>query len=230
MPHQPHDTSSTPNETPAHDTALRELELGIVGGMRTPLAVLRASLEALAFRFEPRDPRAAQLASAITQVARIQHNLQTVLDAERPLAPRPLPCTLQEIVHGAVAPLVGEHKERTLVAVEHGDTRVVVDGPLVSRSLTRLVEAALDAAPGPVLVRAGVREGRASIVLVRTRDRSDGASARTACDLDALHALVARVARRDVERSGGTYTHGADAASPTIEIAFTPAVAREEAA
>lgn len=235
MPSTSPNTNSSPFElTPRNDARtsnaheLRELQVGLVGGMRTPLAVLRASLEALSYRFEPRDPREAQLTSAIAQVARIQHNLQTVLDAEHPVPLRPLACTLIEIVNGAVLPLVSEHRARTLVAVEGGSARIVVDGPLVSRTIMRLVESALDLGSEPVLLRASAHSGQASIAVLRP-----GAAtlARTTHDIESLAELVRAVARRDIERTGGTYSERPAANdSVAIEITFALARASEEAA
>ncbi len=241
MPSTSPNTNSSPFElTPRADAhaagarELRELQVGLVGGLRTPLAVLRASLEALSYRFEPRDPREAQLTSAIAQVARIQHNLQTVLDAEHPVPLRPLACTLTEIVNGAVQPLVSEHRARTLVAIEGGNARIVVDGPLVSRTLMRLVESTLDLSSEPVLLRASGHSGRAgtagtaSIVVLRP---GTSTSARTTNDVEALAGLVRAIARRDIERNGGKFTESSNASnSPAIEISFALAQAGEEAA
>lgn len=233
MPSTSPNTNSSPFElTPRNDAReLRELQVGLVGGMRTPLAVLRASLEALSYRFEPRDPREAQLTSAIAQVARIQHNLQTVLDAEHPVPLRPLACTLTEIVNGAVQPLVSEHRARTLVAIEGGNARIVVDGPLVSRTLMRLVESTLDLSSEPVLLRASGHSGTAGTASIVVLRPGTSTSARTTNDVEALAGLVRAVARRDIERTGGTFIERPGASdSPAIEISFALARAGEEAA
>src|SRR5262245_21733094 len=121
-----------------------ELSAPLGAALRTPLCVLRASVESLLNRFEERDPRRPQLEAVLSQVTRLQHNLQTVLDGQRAAPARPLACTLQEIAQGAVQPLVPEQRARCLAAIEQGDTRLFVDAPLLARALTRLIEVALD--------------------------------------------------------------------------------------
>lgn len=212
----------------------RDLHLALVGGLRTPLAALRASMEALAHRFEERDPRSPQVLSSLAQVVRIQHHLQTILDAEHPTALRPLSCTLQEIVASAVNALVPEHRARVLVAVEDGDARFVVDGPLVSRALTRLLECGLDQGTQPALLRVHAEAGRASFGILHPRFD---------VPQDSIEALAAHVAERDIRRMGGTFrirsaaearpggaAAHASAHAGVIEVVFELAAAGEEAA
>lgn len=207
--------------TPSDDLA-RDLHVPLTGGLRTPLAVLRATLETLAHHFDDRDPRRVQLDAALAQVARIQHNLQAVLDAEHPPALRPLSCTLHEIVQSAVHALVPEHQARTLVAVEGAHERIVVDGPLVSRALTRLLESSLDSTAQPALLRVRAQNGRAQFVVLHTPTDTPAGS---------IEQLAHELARRDVERMSGSFTTRVEEGRRvSVEIAFTFAAAGEEAA
>ncbi|MBK7878556.1 MAG: hypothetical protein IPJ77_23105 [Planctomycetes bacterium] len=211
----------------AHDAfgpnaATPDLHAELVDGLRTPLAALRASLETLAHRFEPKDPRESQVAGSLAQVVRLQHNLQTILDARQPVALRPLPCTLQEIASSAVNALVPELRQRVLVAVEGADARIVVDGPLVSRALTRLLECGLDQSAEPALLRVRAQSGRATFSVLHRR-----------CDTPAgsIEALALHVAERDAARMGGNFHSRSTAEHAGVfELGFALAVAGEEAA
>ncbi|MBI5362986.1 MAG: hypothetical protein HZA53_07385 [Planctomycetes bacterium] len=197
--------------------ATQHLHLALVGGLRTPLAALRASMEALAHRFEERDPRIPHVAASLAQVVILQHNLQSILDATHPTALRPLSCTLHEIVSSAVSALVPDHRSRVLVAVEDGDARIVVDGPLVSRSLMRILECGLDSCSDAALLRVRTSAGRASFTVLHSRFEAPEGS---------IEELVTRVADRDAERMRGTFEMRAG----VLEFVFALAVAGEEAA
>lgn len=193
------------------------LHLALVGGLRTPLAALRASMETLVHRFEERDPRLPQIAASLAQVVHLQHNLQSIVDAEHPTALRPLSCTLHELVASAVNALVPDQRARVLVAVEDGDARIHVDGPLVSRSLMRLLECGLDARSDAALLRVRTSAGRASFAILHSRfDTPEGS----------IEELVTRVAARDAQRMDGTFEMRAG----VLELGFDLAVAGEEAA
>lgn len=208
--------------TPSDAANTRELHVTLTGGLRTPLAVLRATLETLAHRFDDKDPRRVQLDAALAQVARVQHNLQAVLDAEQAPALRPLSCTLHEIVQSAIHALVPEDRARTLVAVEGAHERIVVDGPLVSRSLTRLLETSLDHNAQPALLRVRAHGGRAQFTVLHTLSGAPAGS---------VEQLALDLARRDVERMSGSFTTRVeDGRNVAVEIAFTLAAAGEEAA
>jgi hypothetical protein len=186
-------------------------------GVRVPLSALRASLETLAHRFEERDPREQLVGSALALVVRLQHDLQTILDAETPPTLRPLPCTLQELAASAVRALSSAHRERAIVAVEGGRARFQIDGPLFSRALSRLLECALDRGSEPALLRAR-DDGREAAFTLLLRGPAPVPGS--------IDELALAVAARDVERMGGSFRHGADA----IEIRFALARAGEEAA
>jgi len=194
----------------------------LTAALRTPLAVLRASLESLSHRFEERDPRRPQLEAALSQVTRIQHNLQTVLEGERATPERPLACTLQEIVKSAVQSLVPQQRGRCLAAIEAGDTRLCVDGPLLARTLTRLVEAGLDQCEGSALLRTRRSGPHATFTLLLQRFQASPGS---------LEALIEELARRDIARLSGQFERRSSREHEAIfEISFPLAVASEEAA
>ncbi len=210
-----HDAHGSNSTTPEHHAEL-------VDGLRTPLAALRASLEALSHRFESNDPRETQVGASLAQVVRLQHNLQTILDARQPVPLRPLSCTLQEIVSSATNALVPEQRQRVYVAVEGGDERLVVDGPLVSRALARLLENGLEQSAESALLRVRAQNGRATFTVLHRR-----------CDVPAgsIEALATHVAERDAARMGGTFQSRSTAEHAGVfELGFALARSNEEAA
>lgn len=215
-------TSLHAHDSHGPNSTTHEHHAELVGGLRTPLAALRASLEALSHRFEANDPREAQVHASLAQVVRIQHNLQTLLDARQPVPLRPLSCTLQEIVSSATNALVPEHRQRVFVAVEGADERIVVDGPLVSRAIARLLECGLEQSDDPSLLRVRAQSGRALFTVLHRRcDAPEGS----------IEALAKHVAERDTARMGGAFQSRATTEhSGVFEFGFALARSNEEAA
>ncbi|HVS17489.1 MAG TPA: hypothetical protein VMT18_02730 [Planctomycetota bacterium] len=171
-----------------------------------PLAVLRASIEALLSELGTGDPRGTTLAGALAQVTRMTRDLQSLVEytAPRPLAP--LRCTVEEIARGVVAMLGSEHRERLQLAHPGRGDALDVDGPLLVTCLASLAQGALESAPGNVLLRARNEGGHTHFTLVRA-DAGEVYAPEAAeldpSESDASLAVRLTVARRDIARMGG---------------------------
>jgi signal transduction histidine kinase len=116
--------------------------------VRTPVEALRIVLEDVA-RGTAGD---GALDAAIETLVRLRRTVQAVEDYYRPATTRPLRCTPGEIIGDVRRSLTGPARSRLLVAVESAPAGLVVDGPLLVRSIVRLVENALEAGSGPVML------------------------------------------------------------------------------
>jgi len=178
----------------------------VAHGVRAPLAALRASMEALVHRFNSSDPRSLAVRGALDEVVRLGHEMQTLLDYALPLPVLSLSCSLREIVCSAVDGLCVQRRPYVWVAIEDRRTRLQVDGPLLSRSLARLIESASADATGPVLLRARTDAADVifSVVQGELPPPRSGEAAIHSTSATSVLGLV--LARRDVERMGGRFT------------------------
>ena len=128
--------------------------------VRTPVEALRIILEDVT-RGSASD-RAVD--AAISTLGRVRKNVQAIEDYYQPASSRALRCTVGEIIGGVRGGLVESDAVRLLVAVDETHSELVVDGPLLVKSLVRLVENAMEAGSGAVMLHVdGPRpdEGRA---------------------------------------------------------------------
>jgi len=146
-PHAP-----APQASPLGDTAF--LSRALAQGLDTPLAALRASLETLGheLRAGVKDIQPLRIEGVLGEFERLGRNVRELLDYATPPAPRPLPCTVEEILRAACTPLAADQRERVLVACVEPRAELVVDGPLLANALGRLLENALEAGSGEVLL------------------------------------------------------------------------------
>ena len=181
-----------------------DLSSAVNDDLRTPLAVLRASLEALGRGFESGDPRAGTVQRALGEVIRIGRHVQTLVDYALPQPARPLYCRIAEIAHSALEALTPERRSRVMVAVENGDARIHVDGPLVSRAIAHLVEYGLDETREPVLLTARENASGASFTVLHDARGDDLALPESGHAGSGAVVLGRLLARRDLDRLGGT--------------------------
>lgn len=138
-------------------------------GLDTPLDALRATMESLSQELRQASGTALpplRIDGVLREVDRLGKNVRELVEYATPPVPRPLACALEEIVHAARAPLAPEHKERVVVARSEPGAPLEVDGPLLSSCLRRLLENALEASDGQVLVIARRERGEASFTVV----------------------------------------------------------------
>jgi signal transduction histidine kinase len=209
----------------------QEINAAVTEGVRAPLAALRASMESLSQAFPPGDPRSLAVRGAIEEVVRLGHEMQTILDYALPQPARPLSCSLLEIACSARAALQPEHRAQVLVAIEDRRARLTVDGALLSRSIARVLETALAGTRSHVLLRSRIHGDQAVFSLVHaTPPPWDPRDAQTRFH-SAATALGAEIARRDVERMGGTFAFRHEPGGSTVfEFKFPVEVAAKACA
>lgn len=153
----------------------RALAQALVCGLEKPVAALRAAVEGLASELRVR-PAPAAIPGVLEEVGRLGKNVANLIDFARASEPRPLACRLEEIVHCASRAFVPFHRPRLVVVHPERNPTVVVDGPLLSRLLERLIENALEASSEEdVLLIARSDEGLIRFcVLNHTTESFDG--------------------------------------------------------
>jgi len=166
-------TASSRGTTPELGTALER-------GLGQPIHALRASMESLAGAFDLGDPRTAALDSALSEVTRIGRSVSDLLDYAHPPEPCPLECSIDEVLYSARFQLPHGLWSHLFIARDKSFCmdRLFVDGPVLARSIARLVQSTISvsAARGDVeaslMLRATVEHGRAvfTITMQHTSD------------------------------------------------------------
>lgn len=209
----------------------RELSSAVGHAVRAPLAALRASMETLARSFEAGDRRHLAARGALDEIVRLGHELQTLLDYALPLPVQPISCSLREIVRSAVDALGPRGRADVLTAIEDRRARLEVDGPLLSRSLSRLLEPAHGSFAAPALLHARLERTDAVFTVVLEPAAPKPAGASDLRGTTAASVLGLLLARRDVERMGGAFTCRRGAEERLVsEIRLPAACACREAA
>ena len=217
------------HETPSGDD--RDLSSAVGHAVRAPLSALRASMETLARSFEAGDRRHLAARGALDEIVRLGHELQTLLDYALPLPVKPISCSLREIVCSAVEGLGPRRRADVLTAIEDRRARLEVDGPLLSRSLSRLLEPAHEVSAAPALIHARLERSDAvfTVVLEPAAPRSSACADLRGTTAASVLGLL--LARRDVERMGGAFSYRRGAADCLVsEIRLPAGCARRGAA
>jgi len=155
---------------PASDPALRDgsLARALIQGLNTPLAALRATMESLGeeMRQGAQSVKPLRIDGVLREVDRLGKNVRELCELAALPVPRPLACSLEEIVSSARAALTGDQRERVVAARTDPGASIDVDGPLLSSALRRVIENALEATDGPVLVVTRREHGLASFAVL----------------------------------------------------------------
>lgn len=153
-----------PSQTASSRDAAPELGPALERGLGQPISALRACMESLAREFDGHDPRSAALGEALSEVTRLGHNVGDLLDFAYPPQPRPLECTIEEILYSARFQLPHTLWGHLLIARDASPQlpRIFIDGPVLAQSIARLVKATVaDAVPGSgLMLRAQIEAGR----------------------------------------------------------------------
>ena len=218
-------------ENDPHLAGDRAVSAAVANAVRAPLAALRASMETLVSSFEAEDRRTLAARRALDEIVRLGHELQTLLDYALPVPVQPISCSLREIVCSAVDGLGPRRRADVLTAIENRRARLEVDGPLLSRSLSRLLEPTPGTSPAPALLRARIDRSQAVFTVVLGRSDCEAPRVLELCGTTASSVLGLLLARRDVERMGGEFTFRRGEEDRIVsEIRLPAAVARLEAA
>ena len=180
----------------------------MIDGLNLPLAALRASLESLADELDDEDPRTPTVAGALREVSKVGRTVRELADYSNEPTPMPLRCTVEEIVYSARHRLPLAQRDRVLVARVEKPHTLTVDGPLLAQCLFRLIENAVEAGSGWVLVNVR-NEGDSTEFVTLNRDPGeefDWEWAQTPFQTDKPEhiGLGLALARRDIELMGGT--------------------------
>src|SRR6185436_14232221 len=132
---------SSPPGTP-HGDDESSLPRALAQGLDTPLAALRATMESLGqeLQLEHGAVKPLRIDGVLREVDRLGKNVRELCEFATPPVPRPLRCSLEEIVAAARAPLAPEQRARVIVARSEPGPDIDVDGPLLSGCLRRLLE------------------------------------------------------------------------------------------
>ena len=131
-----------------------------------PLAALRASIEALGGEIDREALPDTRLQSTLDEVTRLARDVQSLVELAAPAPLAPLSCSLEEIAHGALRLLSPSQRARVRYARPVHETRIETDGPVLSRLLVYLLQAALERSADTVLLRVEGERGRATFAVV----------------------------------------------------------------
>jgi K+-sensing histidine kinase KdpD len=199
-----------------------ELAPALAQGLDLPLCALRASVESLRENLASDAAGRQVAANVLREVDHLGRNVRDLMDYATPPRPRPSRCTASEIAHSALGALPEGARARVTVARERTDAILFVDGPLVVRSLLRLLERAVER-EGEVLLFARSEGGRALFGVVAGSALSS-AGPRRQTDLSLC------VVRRDLGLLAGslelrTSSHGGTCATVMLPVEPSSAVA-----
>ena len=204
----------------------QEISTAVAQGVRAPLAALRASIESLSRAFSAGDPGSLAAQGALDEVVRLGHEIQAILDYALPPPAQALSCSMREIVCSALDGLALRDRPHVLLAIEDRRARFTVDGPLLSRSITRLLAAVPTDDLRPALLRARVEGTDVVFALVQDVPGGAGSDHPSTRSRSAVSALGSSLARRDVERMGGRFSVRAEANGNQVsEIRFPGEIA-----
>jgi signal transduction histidine kinase len=157
--------------------ALGQLSAGLAHELRNPLGTIRASAELLKKSVGTDNPVAAELAGFVaSEVDRTNSLVTRFLEFARPLALRPEPCELTEVVDSAVARLERDGKSGHVAVYKNYSPDVrpfPFDAELMERVMYNLLLNAAQASPpdGAITVKTRPTDGRVEISVI---DRGSG--------------------------------------------------------
>jgi K+-sensing histidine kinase KdpD len=203
------------------------LGAALVHALDLPLSALRTSIEALSHELEN---ASRILPHVLAEVNRLERNVQDLIEYTTPAAPLPLRCTLDEITTSAREELPSVLRNRVVQARHDQGARMVVDGPMLSRCLRRLIENALEAGSRNALVVSRRSNDGASFTVVDAAPEE----LKVQWAREAFHSTRANhfglgllLVERDVNLMGGSFTlfvtpHGTTCAQLNIPESQRP--------
>ena len=175
-------------------------------GLNLPLSALRATMESLGQELARSGVAPLRITGVLREVERLAENVRGLCDFASPPVPRPLRCSIQEILESARRELAPEQRPCIVTAQVEPGIGLDVDGPLLSSCLRRLMENALEAGCEHVLLVSRLEPESATFSVIDDAPRAfDPAWA-----LEAFHTtkpnrlgLGLALTRRDVQLMDG---------------------------
>lgn len=137
-------------------------------GIRTPLAALRASIEALGAKLRDHAARRT-LQRVLGELGRVERCAEALIELTSPTPLRPLRCSLRELAQSALTTLPPGRRSRVWVALEppaeDATPGVVVDGPVLVRALSTFLDRATEDG-AEVLLHAHKEDGVTTFAIV----------------------------------------------------------------
>jgi K+-sensing histidine kinase KdpD len=176
----------------------------IAHGIRTPLAALRASIEALVPQLKAEGNACAVLNRALMEIVQVDHCAEALMEFAHPTPLRPMACTPRELAQGALASLQPGLRRRIWLALESDSEPITIDGPVAMRALAALLESAARRPAAEVLLHSHQEHSATVFAIVDDLAQCDlghleglWSPTRTAEDVELA------LASRDIRRLGG---------------------------
>lgn len=185
-----------------------DLALGLARGLSTPAAALRCALNDLCNPQLPESEKRAVMQAAARGLERLEDNLGELISYLAPLDPKCDGDRLSLLLHSSLTGLPRNERARVWVAYEADARQCVFEGDslLAIRSLTRLLQNALEASPADVLVQVTRSADQLQLQIL---SRSTGGPFSFDWSSEAFHStkrgqlgLGLTLARRDLEQMG----------------------------
>jgi signal transduction histidine kinase len=125
-----------------------DLAAALGRSVRTPVEAIRIILEDLTRGTTDGDAMPA----AIDTLARVRSTVQAIEDFYQPTSTYAMRCTLGEVTGGVRGSLSEAHRSRLMVALDAAPATLLIDGPLLVKSLVRLIDNALEADSAGVML------------------------------------------------------------------------------
>ena len=194
----PSDSSSEDRSLPTRNVSERLAGRALREGIGLPLTAMRVSMETLCDRLTAgtQDERISR--SLLSSLTRISDDLDTIVEFLSTPTPRPLSCSVDEILRSARSRL-GQRGSSLQVACACAPDTLLVDGPLLVRLLTRLLGDALEDSADPILL--SVRETQSELLFAVVHS----AGCEAPRSNSALRRVALRLARHEAELLGAEF-------------------------
>ena len=191
-------------------------------GLRIPIDALRSSMESLRNEFGNGSMGDDDLGGVLAEVNRLGRNVQDLLDYAYVPEANPIACTVSEVVYTARFHVPHDMWSSLYIARDRDLPDLLVDGPILSRSIARFIEAAAPLAQSGVLLN--VKPAPRGVTFTVT---SQGAPKHLGDPTGLCHAI----ASRDLNVIGCNMKETTSSlGDTTIEIQVEGAQVREKAA
>jgi K+-sensing histidine kinase KdpD len=175
--------------------------------VRAPLAALTAAMEFLAGDFQEDDPHNSIIDSMLEELARLGRSVETLYRHSVPATIMPLRCSVEELCRSTITLLPDIDAQRIWLAMDQVDEGIFVDGPLLTHCLAAFLEDAIQRGSEEVLFHAHQSQNATFFAIVDdlvAESELQMIIEAAGGDEDLRDSFPVQLARRDVERMGGS--------------------------